>query len=78
MSTLYYIIGKEAVEILDDSFESFLEYFEEHPDCLHSHEYETEKEMRHFVAGLEEMGYEKYSILDNDEIKKLKEENLIA
>ncbi len=66
------------MEKLDDSFESFIEYYEEeNPDCLHTHEFETEKEMRHFISGLSEMGYEKYSILDDEEIKQLKERELV-
>jgi hypothetical protein len=71
MNTIYYIVGEEAVNNLEESFENFAEYFEEHPDCLRSHNYETENEMRHFVSGLEEMGYEKYSILTEEEAKKL-------
>lgn len=78
MQTLYYIVGTEAVERLEDNFDSFVEYYEEENlDCLHTHDFESEKEMRHFIAGLSEMGYEKYSILAEDEIKTLKEKNLV-
>ena len=72
MITLYYILGKEPVKILDDDgFESLIEFAEENPDCFHSKEFETEKEMSQFIAGLEEAGHEHYSILDEEEAKKV-------
>jgi len=78
MPTLYYIIGKEAVEELEDSFESFLKYLEEeYTECVHAHEYETETEMHHFISGLSEMGYENYSILDDEQMQVLREREVV-
>ena len=75
MITLNYITGKEAVKILDnETFNDFIEYVsEENPDCLHEREFNNENEMKQFVAGLEAGGYENYSILKENEAKKIKQ-----
>ncbi|MDQ6758009.1 MAG: hypothetical protein M3004_13865 [Bacteroidota bacterium] len=73
MLTLNYITGKEAVKVLDnDSFDEFLRYVsDENPDCLHEKNFDNEKEMQQFVAGLEAGGYDNYYIIDANETKEI-------
>lgn len=72
MITLNFILGKEAVEIFENDFDSFLQYAEEeNPDCLNTKQFYTENEKQQFIAGLEAGGYENYSLLDEEEAKKI-------
>ncbi len=75
MQTLNFITGKEAVKILDNkTFSDFIEYIEnENPDCFNERIFDNKKEMHQFVAGLEAGGYESYSIIDENEVKKIRE-----
>ena len=75
MFTLNYILGTEAVKVFDeDDFENFKKYLEEEAiDCLREKQFETEIEMKQFIEGLSEAGYENYSIISETEYKELSE-----
>ena len=73
MIKLHYIIGREAVQIYDSSFEGLMEYGVDNTIDLRVKEFESEKEKQAFIAGLYEIGDDNYSIVAEEEAKQILE-----
>ena len=72
---LFYIVGEEAVKIYETGFAELLEYGADPNNSidLREQEFASEQEKICFIRGMFEMGTDSYSIIFEDEAKRIEE-----
>ena len=72
---LFYIVGQDAVKAYETGFTELIDYGSDITNTidLREKEFETEKEKKAFIEGMFELADDNYSIIFEDEAKRIEE-----